>query len=77
MAAVLAATGFFPPAATVLPAMEHLDMVPTLSAANLAAIDAVKESMLAGGHIGRDFDVGDWAAHEFLAAALRGPADAT
>ena len=77
MTAVLAATGFFPPAATVLPATEHLDMVPNLSAANLTAIDTMKESMLAGGHISRDFDAGDWAAHEFLAAALRGLADAT
>ena len=33
MAALLEATGFFPPAATMLPAVERLDFVPNLSAA--------------------------------------------
>ena len=36
MAALLEATGFFPPAATVLPAVERLDLVPNLSAATWA-----------------------------------------
>jgi ABC-type nitrate/sulfonate/bicarbonate transport system substrate-binding protein len=70
-AALLEATGFFPPAATTLPAIECLDFVPNLSAADLTAIDAVKESMLARGCIRRGFDVDDWAAPEFLRAAVR------
>jgi ABC-type nitrate/sulfonate/bicarbonate transport system substrate-binding protein len=70
-AALLEATGFFPPAATVIPAIEHLDLVPNLSAANLTAIHAVMESMLERGHLRRGFDVGDWAAPEFLQAATR------
>jgi ABC-type nitrate/sulfonate/bicarbonate transport system substrate-binding protein len=71
-AALLERTGFFPPAATVLRTAGTTDLVPNLSAGNLAAIDSVKRSMLAGGHIRRDFDVAEWAAPEFLAAALRG-----
>ncbi len=35
MAALLEATGFFPPVATVLPAIEDLDFVPSLSAVGL------------------------------------------
>jgi ABC-type nitrate/sulfonate/bicarbonate transport system substrate-binding protein len=71
-AALLGRTGFFPPAATVLRTAGTMDLVPNLSAGNLAAIEAVKRWMLAGGHIQRDFDVAGWAAPEFLAAALRG-----
>ena len=70
-AALLEATGFFPPAATMLPAVERLDLVPNLSAANLSALAMVKEWMRERGHISTDFDVGDWAAPEFLASALR------
>jgi len=68
-AALLEATGFFPPAATMLPAVEDLDFVPNLSASNLSALATLKESMLEHGHLRRDFDVGDWAAPEFLRAA--------
>lgn len=71
MADLLEATGFFPPAATVLPAAGQLDLVPNLSPANLAAAGALKEWMLRGGYIRRDFDVEDWAAPGFLAEALR------
>jgi len=77
MAALLEATGFFPPAATTLPAIERLDLVPNLSAADLTAIDAVKESMRERGYIRRGFDVDDWAAPEFLRAAVRALGEAT
>ena len=69
MAALLEATGFFPPVATMLPALEPLDFVPNLSAAGLTTIGALKDSMLEHGHIRHDFDVSDWAAPEFLRAA--------
>jgi ABC-type nitrate/sulfonate/bicarbonate transport system substrate-binding protein len=69
--ALLEATGFFPPAETVLRAAGVLDLEPNLSAANLRALAAVKEWMRERGHIGGDFDVDDWAAPEFLATALR------
>jgi len=71
-ATLLEATGFFPPAAMMLPAVERLDLVPNLSAANLSALAAVKGWMRAHGHISSDFDVDAWAAPEFLATALRG-----
>lgn len=71
MAELLAGTGFFPPAATVLRAAGRLDLVLNLSPGNLTAIDSMKESMLHSGHIRHDVDVGRWAAPEFLAAALR------
>lgn len=70
-ATLLEATGCFPPAATMLPAVERLDLVPDFSAANLRALTAVKEWMRERGHISSDFDVDDWAAPEFLATALR------
>ena len=72
MAARLEATGFFPPAGTLLPAMELLDLVPNLSASNLSALAAVQEWMRERGHIRSDVDVDDWAAPRFLATALRG-----
>jgi ABC-type nitrate/sulfonate/bicarbonate transport system substrate-binding protein len=68
---LLEATGFFPPAATTLPAIECLDLVPDLSAADLTAIAAVKDWMREHGHIGGDFDVDEWAAPEFLRAAVQ------
>jgi ABC-type nitrate/sulfonate/bicarbonate transport system substrate-binding protein len=68
---LLEATGFFPTAMTMLPAVERLDLVPNLSAANLRALATVKEWMRERGHVSTDFDVDGWAAPEFLAAALR------
>jgi ABC-type nitrate/sulfonate/bicarbonate transport system substrate-binding protein len=67
---LLEATGFFPPAVSLLPAVEGLDLVPNLSAANLSALAMVKDWMRERGHISADFDVADWAAPEFLASAL-------
>jgi ABC-type nitrate/sulfonate/bicarbonate transport system substrate-binding protein len=68
---LLEATGFFPPAVTMLRAVERLDLVPNLSVTNLNALATVKDWMRERGHIRTDFDVGRWAAPEFLASALR------
>jgi hypothetical protein len=54
----------------MLPAAEGLDLVPNLSAANLSALAMVKDRMRERDHSSTDFDVGDWAAPEFLASAL-------
>ena len=43
MAALLEATGFFLQARTVVPAMQHLDLVPNLSFANLEALGAMQD----------------------------------
>ncbi len=49
----------------------HVDMVPTLSPQNLAAIEIGKDFMLSHGYIKHDFDVHAWAAPEFLEQAAR------
>ncbi|MCW8844267.1 MAG: ABC transporter substrate-binding protein [Gammaproteobacteria bacterium] len=46
-----------------------VDMVPNLSAQNLALVNIGKEFMLSHGYIKNDFDVEKWAAPEFLAQA--------
>jgi ABC-type nitrate/sulfonate/bicarbonate transport system substrate-binding protein len=49
--------------------IKDVDIVPNLSAQNLAMVDIGKRFMLSHGYIKRDFDVGKWAAPEFLAQA--------
>jgi ABC-type nitrate/sulfonate/bicarbonate transport system substrate-binding protein len=49
--------------------IKDVDMVPNLSAQNLAAIEIGKDFMLGHGYIKRDFDVHEWAAPEFLEQA--------
>jgi ABC-type nitrate/sulfonate/bicarbonate transport system substrate-binding protein len=49
--------------------IKHVDMVPNLSAQNLAMVEIGKNFMLEHGYIKNDFDVGKWAAPEFLAQA--------
>jgi ABC-type nitrate/sulfonate/bicarbonate transport system substrate-binding protein len=49
--------------------IEHIDMVPNLSPQNLASIEIGKDFMLSHGYIDNDFDVGAWAATEFLEEA--------
>jgi ABC-type nitrate/sulfonate/bicarbonate transport system substrate-binding protein len=49
--------------------IKHVDMVPNLSAQNMAMVDIGKNFMLEQGYIKNDFDVGKWAAPEFLAQA--------
>jgi len=49
--------------------IKHVDMVPNLSAQNLALVDIGKNFMLKHGYIKNDFDVEKWAAPEFLKQA--------
>jgi len=49
--------------------IKHVDMVPNLSAQNLARVNIGKDFMLKHGYIKNDFDVEKWAAPEFLAQA--------
>jgi len=49
--------------------IKHVDMVPNLSAQNLAMVNIGKEFMLKHGYIKNDFDVNEWAAPEFFKQA--------
>ena len=51
--------------------IKDVDMVPNLSAQNLAMVNIGKEFMLKKGYIKNDFDVGKWAAPEFFDQAAR------
>ena len=51
--------------------IEHIDMVPNLSAQNLVSVEIGKDFMLSHGYIKNDFDVKKWAAPEFLEQAAR------
>ncbi len=51
--------------------IEHVDMVPNLSAQNLAAVEIGKDFMLSHGYIENDFSVEEWAAPEFLEQAAK------
>jgi ABC-type nitrate/sulfonate/bicarbonate transport system substrate-binding protein len=51
--------------------IKDIDMVPNLSAQNLAAIEIGKDFMLSHGYIKNNFDVNKWAAPEFLEKAAR------
>ena len=51
--------------------IKHMDMVPNLSAQNLARVNIGKDFMLKHGYIKNNFDVKKWAAPEFLAQAAR------
>jgi hypothetical protein len=46
--------------------IKNIDMVPNLSAQNLASVEIGKDFMLSHGYIKNDFDVQKWAAPEFL-----------
>ena len=41
--------------------IKHVDMVPSLSAQNMASIEIGKDFMFSHGYIKRDFDVHEWA----------------
>jgi ABC-type nitrate/sulfonate/bicarbonate transport system substrate-binding protein len=49
--------------------IKHVDMVPNLSAQNLAMVDIGKEFMLKHKYIKNDFDIEKWAAPEFFEQA--------
>jgi ABC-type nitrate/sulfonate/bicarbonate transport system substrate-binding protein len=51
--------------------IKHVDMVPNLSAQNMAMVNIGKNFMLEHGYIKNDFDVEKWAAPEFLAQAAK------
>ena len=51
--------------------IKNVDLVPNLSAQNLAAVEIGKDFMLGHGYIKRDFDVHKWAAPEFLEQAAK------
>jgi len=51
--------------------IKDVDMVPNLSAQNLAMVNIGKEFMLKHGYIKNDFDVEKWAAPEFFDQAAR------
>jgi ABC-type nitrate/sulfonate/bicarbonate transport system substrate-binding protein len=51
--------------------IQDVDMVPSLSPQNLAAVEVGKKFMLSHGYIKRDFDVQKWAAPQFLEAAAK------
>lgn len=50
-----------------------LDLVPNLSARNLAALDIQKQFLVDHGYIQKDFDVRDWADSRYLEKALQAP----
>jgi ABC-type nitrate/sulfonate/bicarbonate transport system substrate-binding protein len=50
-------------------AIREVDMVPSLSPQNLAAVEVGKDFLLGHGYIENDFDVHEWAAPEFLEEA--------
>jgi ABC-type nitrate/sulfonate/bicarbonate transport system substrate-binding protein len=49
--------------------IKHVDMVPSLSAQNMASIEIGKDFMLSHDYIKRDFDVHEWARPDFLEKA--------
>jgi ABC-type nitrate/sulfonate/bicarbonate transport system substrate-binding protein len=51
--------------------IKDVDLVPNLSAHNLASVEIGKDFMLSHGYIKNDFDVQKWAAPEFLEQAAR------
>ena len=51
--------------------IKDIDMVPNLSAQNLASVEIGKDFMLSHGYIKNDFDVKKWAAPEFLEKAAK------
>jgi ABC-type nitrate/sulfonate/bicarbonate transport system substrate-binding protein len=51
--------------------IQNVDFVPNLSRQNLAAVEVGKDFMFSHGYIKNDFDVGQWAAPEFLEQAAK------
>jgi ABC-type nitrate/sulfonate/bicarbonate transport system substrate-binding protein len=51
--------------------IKNVDMVPSLSPQNLAAVTVGKDFMLSHGYIKHDFDVQKWAAPQFLERAAK------
>jgi ABC-type nitrate/sulfonate/bicarbonate transport system substrate-binding protein len=68
-AAILNRQTFYRDVEDTYEGIKHIDMVPNLSAQNLALVNIGKDFMLSHGYIKNDFDVEKWAAPEFLAQA--------
>jgi ABC-type nitrate/sulfonate/bicarbonate transport system substrate-binding protein len=68
-AAILNKQTYYLDEADTYEGIKHVDMVPNLSAQNLAMVNIGKDFMLKHGYIKNDFDVEKWAAPEFLAQA--------
>ncbi|MBE2213936.1 MAG: ABC transporter substrate-binding protein [Opitutaceae bacterium] len=62
----------YPATCQIRAALPNYDLVPNLSAQNLAGLTIEKNFLLSHGYIKNDFDVNQWADHSFLAEALKG-----
>ena len=67
--AILNRQTFYLDAEDTYQGIKDVDMVPSLSARNLATIGIGKDFMVSHGYIEHDFDVNTWAAPEFLEQA--------
>ncbi len=70
-AAILDHQTFYRDAEDTYQGIKHVDMVPSLSAMNMACIRIGKDFMLSHGYISNDFDVDEWARPEFLEKGVR------
>ena len=70
-AVILDRQTFYRDAEDTYQGIKHVDMVPNLSAQNLACVEFGKDFMVSHGYIERDFDVHEWAAPEFLEEAAK------
>ncbi|EIQ01681.1 ABC-type nitrate/sulfonate/bicarbonate transport system, periplasmic component [Opitutaceae bacterium TAV1] len=61
----------YPDAASIAAALPHYDLVPDLSAQNLAGLQIETDFLHARGYIQNALDVKTWAAPDYLAQALR------
>lgn len=62
----------YPSSCAIARALPHFDLVPNLSAQNLAGLSIEKDFLLSHGYIKNDFDVKQWADRRFLDEALKG-----
>ena len=70
-AAILDRQTFYADVEDTYQGIKHIDMVPNLSAQNLAAVEIGKDFMFSHGYIKNDFDVHEWAAPEFEEQAVK------
>lgn len=62
----------YPCAKGIAKALKQYDLVPNLSARNLAGLEVEKDFLLQHDYIRNDFDVHQWADHRYLDEALKG-----
>lgn len=68
-AGIFARTTLYPDEAAIAAVLPSYDLVPNLSAQNLAGLTIEKDFLRAHGYIRHDFDVATWADASFLAEA--------